>query len=204
MAQGGRAREIAFYDTGMLVALARGPEDPHYEGAARLDAFARQNKWRVITSPLAIMEAVDVVRKRAAMSHRYRSGSDKEMEAVDDYVRLDGADLLRVITEMIIQGSLDIVDLGVWSPNLAVLMAKMWEHPGHTAPGARGQTYRHRGIGPYDWLLLDFANRAKATIVCTTDAALAGIAGNDAEFGHMRFMLARDPPSSHLSPAAAP
>ena len=114
MAQGGEIEEIAFYDTGMIVALARGPADPHYEGVARLDAFARRNKWRVITSPLAIMEAVDVVRKRTATSHRYRSGSGKERAAVDAEVRLAAADLHEIVTDMTIQGRLVTVDHEGW------------------------------------------------------------------------------------------
>ena len=72
--------------------------------------------------------------------------------------------------------------------------AKMWEHPGYAVPGARGQPCRHRGVGPHDWLHFEFAARAGASIICTTDAALADVAGNDAVYGHIRILLAKDPP----------
>ena len=193
MAQGGKGRETAFYDSGMIVALARGTEDPHYEGVARLDAFAEQNDWSVITSPLAAMESVNVVRRRTAMSHKYRSGGDGEMAAVDDKVRRAADNLRRNMSDMTRQERLTIVDHDGRPPNFALLEAKMWEHPGYAVPGARGQPCRHRGVGPHDWLHFESAARAGASIICTTDAALADVEGNDAEFGHIRILLAKDP-----------
>ena len=194
MAQAGEIEEAAFYDSGMIVALARGRADPHYEGVARLDAFAEQNDWSVITSPLAVMESVSVVRRRAAMSHKYRSGGDGEMAAVDAKVRRAADNLRRSMSDMASRRRFRIVDHGSRPLNFALLEAKMWEHPGYAVPGARGQPCRHRGVGPHDWLHFESAARAGASIICTTDAALADVEGNDAEFGHIRILLAKDPP----------
>ena len=121
MAQAGEIEEAAFYDSGMIVALARGPEDLHYEGVARLDAFAEQNGWHVITSPLAVMESVSVVRRRTAMSHKYRSGGDGEMAAVDAKVQRAADNLRRSMSDMASWGRLTIVDHGGRPLNFALL-----------------------------------------------------------------------------------
>ena len=101
------------------------------------------------------------------------------------------------------QRSLKIVQPEEWFPNVSLLHAKMLEHAGRTAPGVGGQRCRHIGVGAFDWAHFAFALYAGAVAICTTDAAFADIAGNDATFGHIKIQLARDPLIDLLAGAAA-
>ena len=74
----------------------------------------------------------------------------------------------------------------------------MLEYPGRTVSGKRSRTCRHRGIGPYDWIQCELAEDAGASVIYTTDAALADITGNDSEFGHIRVRLAGGPPPDRV------
>ena len=161
----------------------------HNAGAAGACAVAWQGGFRVVTSRLAVMEAVGAIRRRITSSHRYRSGDDDERRAVDERARGAVAALLDLVDDMKGHGRLEVVDMEGWSPDLAVLCGRMLEHAGYAVPGSKGQTCRHRGIGSYDWLHIAFARDAGVTVICTTDAAFADIAGNDDEFGHIGILL---------------
>ena len=102
-------------------------------------------------------------------------------------------DPIEAVSGMAEQDRVAVMDLAGWSPNIVLLCAKMRRRPGYAAPGARGQTRGHKGIGPHDLPLLESAARAGAAIACASDAALADIARDDAEFGHIRILLAGDP-----------
>ena len=161
----------------------------HNAGAAGACAVARQGRFRAAASRLAAMEAAGAIRRRITSSHRYRSGDDDERRAVDERARGAAAALLGLVDDMKGHGRLEVVDMEGWSPDLAVLCGRMLEHAGYTVPGSKGQTCRHRGIGSYDWLHIAFARDAGVTVICTTDAAFADIAGNDDEFGHIGIQL---------------
>lgn len=72
-----------YYDSGIIAAVGRGPVDMHHGGAARVLDAAERSGCQGVTSLLAIMEAVDVTRKRSTESYKYRSGSDRERRFID-------------------------------------------------------------------------------------------------------------------------
>lgn len=187
-----------YFDSGVIIALARGPEDMHYSSAVKLKEMANQSGRPVITSKLAIMEAIGVIRKRNAMSRKYMTGSDKEGEEADDDAQQAVAHMLEAVALAKAQGLIRIAELKGWSPDLDLLYTKMLMHAGSTRPGKKGRTGRHRGVGACDWFHFTIAKDAGATTICTTDAALADIAGNDDDFGHIRILLTGSLPSNGL------
>ena len=56
-----------------------------------------------------------------------------------------------------------------------------------------GKMYRHRGIGSFDMIHYTFAEGANASVIITSDAALADIEGSDDMFGHIRVQLTGEP-----------
>lgn len=160
----------------------------HNAGAAGACAAAWQGRFRAVAPRLAAMEAAGAIRKRITSSRRHRSGDDDERRAVDGRAREAVAALLDLVDDMKGNGRLEVVDMEGWSPGLAVLYSRTLEHAGCTVPGSKGQTCRHRGIGSHDWLHTALARDAGATVICTTDAAFADIAGSDDdEFGHIKI-----------------
>ena len=144
----------------------------------------------MITSPLAVLEAVGAVRRRAAASHRCRSGSDEEREYVDGLVRDAVARLLDLIDAMGKQGLLTIVELKGWSIDFAAARANMLDHPGYVVLHSRGDPCRHRALGLIDWLHMAYARAARAVVICTADRAFADVCGSAGEFEHMQVQMA--------------
>ena len=194
---------VVYLDSGPLVALALGADDMHYDGAARACDAAVRNGYQLVTSLLAIMEMINVVRRRTAASCKCRPGRVEDQEAADARVRRAAADALDLINTMVKDGTLAIIETAGWSPDLDFLLGKMIEHPGRIVSGMRSRTCRHRGVGPYDWFHYALALLAGASVICTTDAALADVAGSDAQFGRIQIQLTSEPLVGPLSGSAA-
>ena len=178
-----------YLDAGVLAALSMGQDDMHCAGASGACAAAWQGRCRVITSLLAVMEAVGAIRKRVTVAQRCRSEGVGERGVVDSIVQEAVNTLLALVDRMKEQDRLRVVELDGWSPDLAGLYGKMLEHAGFTVPGHKGQICRHRGIGFPDWLHIAFARDARAAVICTTDKAFVDIAGSDDEFDHIQVQL---------------
>ena len=193
---------IAYLDTGVLVALALGTADMHYDGAVRACIEAVRDGYQLATSPLAVMEMIGVVRRRITMSHKCRPGNSGDYQAADADARRAVSNALAIINVMERQGLLTLVGEVGWSPDTVLAQRKLLEYPGRTVSGKHSRTCRHRGIGPYDWFHFELAEDAGASVIYTTDAALADITGTDREFGHIQVRLVGGPPPD--PPPAAP
>ncbi len=186
-------RPIAYLDSGALMALAI-PADMHHDDAVRVcNAAVRRGGYRLVTSHLAVMEAIAVVRKRVTTSHRLRSGTEEERAGVDADAGRATDDMLKRVDDMANSGFLRIVELEDWAPDLAFLRGKVHMHAGRAVRIAGGRIYRYRGIGSCDWLHFAIAKIIGASVICTTDAAWADIEGNDEEFGHIRIQTTGGP-----------
>ena len=188
--RGGRGKATVVYlDSSMLVAPSRGSIDPHHVGATGACAAAWRSGYRVVTSMLAILEAVGAIRRRVTASHKRESGSEGERKEVDRAVRQAVTTLLNLAGSLEKQGRLAIVEMEGWSPDFAVLRTKMLEHAGHTVFHSKGNACRHRGLGLHDWLHIALARDADAAVICTADNAFADIVGKDDEFGHILVQM---------------
>ena len=193
MALSRNKRPRVYYDSGILVAVGRGPADMHYDDVIRVLDAVDMCGCQGVTTPLALMEAVDVFRKRATGSHKYRSGSDGERVSIDLDVRGSVTNMLDKVDDMKRLRQLKILYSHGPFLNLSFLHKKMLEHAGRTAPGVGGQRCRHIGVGPFNWEHFALALDAGAVAICTTDAAFADIAGNDGTFGHIKIQLTGAP-----------
>ncbi len=137
----------------------------------------------MITSLLAVMEAVAAVRRRIAGSHKCRSGSAEELAGVEAHVQS--------MANRVSEHSYDMSKAGLWvimdakgkSPDLELPYGKALGHAGRVVAVAKGDRFRHRGVGscdrPHFWLALI----AGAATICAADKAFADIPGSDEEFG---------------------
>ena len=188
--RGGRGKAtIVYLDSSMLVALSRGSIDPHHAGAAGACAAAWRSGHLVVTSMLAILEAVGAIRRRVTATHKRGLGSEGERKEVDRAVHQAVSALFKLTVNLKGQNRLAIVEMEGWSPDFAVLRTKMLEHAGHTVFHSKGNACRHRGLGLHDWLHIAFARDADAAVICTADNAFADIVGKDDEFGHIQVQL---------------
>ena len=196
-------KPLACLDAGMLVAMALGTIDMHYEGAVRVYDAAVRSGFQLITSRLAVMEMISVVRRRTTMPRKCRPGRSEDLSAADAHVRETVAQALDLISKMKQEGSLIVEETTGESCDFVLLHRKMLEHQGRTVSGERSRTCRHRGVGPNDWMLFALAREVGALVICTTDAALADIAGRDDEFGSIQVQLTGAPLIGLLSGRAA-
>ena len=197
---GGRgSTTVVYLDSGVLAALARKSFDMHYDGSVRACGAAVRSGCQLVTSLLAIMEMVNVLRRRMAASCKCRPGRGEDQEAADARVRRAVERALVLVMNMKRSGALEIMETAGWSPDLDFLLGKMLEHPGRIVSGMRSRTCRHRGVGPYDWFHYALALLAGASVICTTDAALADVAGSDAQFGRIQVQLTSGPLIGPLS-----
>lgn len=158
-------RPRAYYDSGIIVAVGRGPADMHHGDVIRVLDAVERGGCQGVTSLLAIMEAVDVTRKRSTESYKYRSGSDRERKFVGRRAHGSVTNLLNDVRAMERRRLLQII-----KPrrrfSLSLMYAKLLEHAGHTAPGIPGRRCRYSGVGPYDLerfaLALEQAQRQSA------------------------------------------
>ena len=202
-ASGAGKKPLACLDAGMLVALVLGTIDMHHGGAVRVCGAAKRSGFQLITSRLAVMEMINVVRRRAASSRKCRPGRGDDLAAADAHVRKMVVDALNIIHSMEQEGGLIVKKMEGLPPDFAFLQRKMREHPGRTVSGRRSHTCRHRGVGPHDWVLFALAKSVGALVICTTDAALADIAGRDGDFGRIQVQLTSAPLIGLLSGSEA-
>ena len=187
-----KARTRVYLDSGVIVALAL-LCDMHRSGASRIFDAAGKRGCKIVTSRLAIMEAVGVVRRRTAESHRRRSGSG-EMAGVETHVREAVSRMLVLVRGLEDAGILHIVEADGSTLDLFLLQRKVLEHVGRVImPAGRGKRFRHRGVGSCGWLHFWLAKCIGADVICTTDMAFTDIAGNDDEFGHIEVQTTRGP-----------
>lgn len=181
-----------YLDSSVLVALAVA-FDLHHNDAVRTCVALLQGGHQLITSRLAIIEAIGAVRKKITMSHRYRSGSEEERAGVDADAAKAVEDLLKLIRDMVDQDSLKIVEPRRWSPDFSLLYGSAIEQAGHAVHTGNGKNYRYRGVGSCDWLNFLLALDSGASVICTADAAFADIEGSDSEFGHIKIQMVGGP-----------
>ena len=206
--RGRNAKPFAYLDSGILVALAPGTVDMRHDGAVGACDEAGRGGCRLVTSPLAAMEAIDAARRRIAASRKCGPDNSEALLAADADVSGAAARVLAPINGTSKQGHLTVAGAEGRSPDFGLLQRRLLERAGRTVSGKRSMACRHRGIGPYDWFLCALARDAGASAICTTDAALAGIARRGSVFGHIRVWLAGGPPPGRAArpcaPAAAP
>ena len=193
----------AYLDSGMLVARTRGAADIHHDGAVRVCDAAVRSGFQLITSRLAVMEMINITSRRTAMLHKCRPGSREDLSATDAHVRKAVAYALNLLNIMEQQGDLSIIELEGWPADLAVLQSKLIECQGRIVPGVRNLACRHCGVGPHDLIQYTLAKAVGALVICTTDAALADIAGRDDEFGRIHVQVTGRPLIGLLSGRAS-
>ena len=193
MRAGGKARTKVYLDSGVIVALVLF-FDMHHLGASRMFDAARRSGCRIITSRLAIMEAVSVVRRRTAESHKWLPGSGFEMAGMEVHMREAVSKMFKILHDLEDAGILKVVEIDDRTLDLALLQRKAVEHVGRViVPAASGKRFRHRGIGACDWLHIWIAKCIGADVIITNDTAFVEIVGNDDEFGPIQVQMTGGP-----------
>lgn len=193
MGLGSKAGTKVYLDSGVIAAFALIFDMHHLDAYRVLDA-ARRSGCRIITSRLAIMESIGVVRRRTAETHKRRSGSGGELAGMEAHVREAVSNMFRLLQGLEDAGILSVVEIDDRTLDLALLQRKVVEHVGRIrVPAANGKRFRHIGIGACDWLHIWIAKCIGADVICTNDAAFAEIVGNDDEFGHIRVQVTSGP-----------
>ena len=149
--------------------------------------------YKMITSLLAVMEAVAAVRKKAARSHKCKLESAEELAGAEADVLSMAGGIAEFVDEVVDSGFLEIIGLKGRSPDLELLYGKVLEHAGRVMPVAKGNRFRYRGIGSCDWLHFWLALVFGAAAICTADKAFADIPGRDKEFGGIAVQLTSEP-----------
>lgn len=178
-------------DTGLIVAIVMGAVDPFFDDAMRILNEAMRGNIRLVISSLVLSEAADVIRRRIKASHRCTDESGKEREAVDAEADAAVKDLVRFVNVLKATKMADMLE-GITEGrlNLAHLRRKMFEYEGRTPQAHRGNTYRHEGIGPIDWIHIALAYLAGAQAICTNDKAIEQIK-NDKQYGGLEIIMLR-------------
>ena len=196
---GGSTEVVYIYlDSGVHVALFDS-EDTHHDDAVRVIRAIMSKGCRMVTSLLAVMEAVAVARKKAARSHRCGSEGAEEMAGAEAHMEDAAGGMVKFVGKMVDGGILTIMDSKGWSPDLELLYGKVLEHGGHVVPASKGNRFRHRAVGSCDWLHFWLAFVFGAAVICTTDRAFADIPGRDDRFGGIAVQLAAGPLAGPLA-----
>ena len=180
-----------YCDTGLIVAAVLGPADPFYVDAMRFFRDAELGGVRLVISSLALSEAADVILKRTKAAHRCTDEGGREREAVDARAAAAVKELINFVNELKASKRAEILGgSDKLRPNFTRLYEKMLKHRGRTPQARKGDTYRHEGIGAIDWIHIELAYLAGARAICTTDKAMAQIAG-DGRYGRMEIVVLR-------------
>ena len=182
-------KPLAYAESGALVALLV-PSDAHHKDAVRIFHAMWRAGYRIVVSPLTLMETFAAIRKKITASNRCRSGSEDERAGAEALVRESVRASHRLLNKFVKQDIIEIIEPENWSPDLLLLYAKVLEHEGYVLPAGKGRPFRYRGVGSCDWLQFALARHLGAAVILTTDAAFADIEGNDDEFGHIRIQMA--------------
>ena len=168
-----------YCDTGPIVAAVMGPADPFFDDAMRFFRAAELGGMRLIISSLALSEAVDVILKRTKAGHRCADESGREREVVDSDAAAAVRNLVYFIYDLKANKRAGILEEEAEvRPDFAHLYRMMLRHQGRTPQARKGDTYRHVGMGPIDWLHMALARLAGVRAICTTDRAMGQISGN--------------------------
>ena len=181
----------AYCDTGLIVAAVMGRVDPFFDDAVRFLNEARSSGVRLIISSITLAEAADVIRRRVKASRRCTDESGRECEEIEAkaaaYVERI-SDFIDYLKHNKMVGILEeeiTVDL-----DFEHLYKMMLKYAGRTPQARRGNTYRHEGIGPIDWIHIALALLAGVQSICTNDKAIAQIKG-DKRYGGIEIIMLR-------------
>ncbi len=191
------------YPESSVVFAALVPTDAHHRDVVKMIDEIQRRGFRIIVSPLTLMETFASIRRKSATSNMCRLGSEDERAGVEAHVQNTVKDARGRLSRLVKQGIIEIVEPENWSPDLLLLYAKLLEHAGYVLPVDKGRPFRHRAVGSYDWLHFALAKYLGAVAILTTDVAFADIAGNDDEFGHILIQLASEPLVGPLAAGAA-
>ena len=180
---------MVYCDTGIIVAIVMGAADPFFGDAVRFLETVKSGGMRLVISNLALAEAIDVMRKRIKERHKCTDESGREREAVDAEVASATAGLANFVDEL--KANKEAVVLEEEATvrlDFAHLYKKMLRYKGETPQVRRGGRYRHKGIGPIDWMHIALARLVNAWAICTTDKAFVQISG-DKEYGGVEVVV---------------
>ena len=195
--------EPSVYAESSSVFAALVPHDAHHQDVVKMLKEIRRRGYRVVVSPLTLMETFASIRRKSTTSNMCRLGSEDERAGVEAHVQNTVNDARRRLRRLVKQGIIEIIEPENWSPDLLLLYAKVLKHAGYVLPVDKGRPFRHRAVGSYDWLHFALAKYLGAVAILTTDVAFADIAGNDDEFGHILIQLASEPLIGPLAAGAA-
>ena len=121
------------------------------------------------------------------MHRRERQGT----QGVDAEAEAAARDVIRFVNDLVTDRLAEMYeDITTALPDLERLHKMMLEYRGRTPQARRGNTYRHEGIGPIDWIHIALALLAGAQAICTNDKAIAQIRG-DKRYGGMEIIMLR-------------
>ena len=182
---------MAYCDTGIIVAIVMGEVDPFFDEAVRFLKAVKASGARLVISSLALSEAVYVIRKRVKANRRCTDESGRELQTVDAEAEAAVKDVGRIIAVLATDRMAYMYeDITSAQPDLAGLYEKMLACQGMTPQAHRGNTYRHKGVGPIDLIHIALARLSGARAICTTDKALTQV-GGDKRYGGMEIIVLR-------------
>ena len=185
------SQRLVYCDTGIIVAIVMGEVDPFFDEAMRFLAAVKSSGARLVISNLTLAEAVDVIRKRIKANYRCTDDSGKERVAVDAEAATAVRDLGRFINGLKADKMADMYeDITKARPDIERIYEKILDSQGETPQARRGNTYRHKGIGPIDWIHIALARLAGARAICTTDKALTQV-GGDRQYDSIEIIVLR-------------
>ena len=185
------SRVSVYCDTGIIVAIVMGEVDPFFDEAVRFLKAVKASGARLVISSLALSEAVDVIRKRVKANHRCTDESGRELQTVDAEAEAAVKDVGRIIAILAMDKMADMYeDITSAQPDLVHLYKRMLACQGETPQASKGNTYRHKGVGPIDLIHIALAHLSGARAMCTTDKALTQV-GGDKQYGGMEIIVLR-------------
>ena len=180
---------MAYCDKGPIVAAVTGAADPFFDDAVRFLSAAKLDNMRLAVSTMTLSEEAGVIRKRVKAGRRCTGESGRKRDEVDAEASATVDDRDRFIDDPKANRMLDMVDdITKERPDLVHLHEMRLKYKGPTPQARRGNTYRHEGIGPIDWIHIAQARLARARAICATDKALAQI-GDCEECGCLEVII---------------
>lgn len=148
-------------------------------------------RLRLIISSLALSEAADVILKRTKAGRGCTDESGREREAADADAAAATKNLAYFVYDLKANKRAGILEEEADArPDFAHLYGMMLGHQGRTPQARKGDTCRHVGLGPIDWMHMALARLAGVRAMCTTDGAMGQIAG-DKVYGDVEVVVLR-------------
>ena len=180
----------AYLDAGVLVAYGLGRDDPHYEDAKVVIKDIQRGNIRGVVSLLALLETMDVIRKRV-VSKTPKSILDSKSDAQrKEYIQQESGRRYRELIDkltgaakakkilLVKHHGTDIADVLDTCDDLLTnefgdirFYRRCWQ-----CEGAH-EHYLYKGIGPIDAMHFDLAKRVPCEIFVTTDKGFGGLDG---------------------------